>query len=185
MGWYTDLRTRYANQACLVDFLWQLHVDFTLVSDGYGAEGILTLDCISDPEQCQSMTGMARTKGCFAEDSAPCNGRIPTVLFAVSQTRRPDTSACQYARTIKQLLVAGFSREFRNSEGQTPLLYSAFIPSWRSLTTLKILLAEKMDVHAVDNHGRNALHNCLRLDEGLSHVYGNVCRRSTWAWRAR
>lgn len=116
------------------------------------------MNFITDVDHCRSMTEIALANGCLAEDSVPHNGDIPTPLFRIYEALTQRITIRQTADTVKVLLAAGYDKEFRNSSGRTPLLHTAFVPSWRSLTALKLLLASEADMHAVDNNKRGALH---------------------------
>lgn len=131
------------------------------------------------------MTEIARANGCYAEESVLYNEELLSPLFDISYIHTLKTTARQCADTVKQLLAVGYDKERRNINGQTPLLLAAFSTCFRSLTGLKSLLAEKTNIHAIENHGRSALHLCLDFSEGLSAICGylSICRCSTWALR--
>lgn len=123
------------------------------------------------------MTQVALRYGCLAEQSIRDHVWFMPLFFLSHGCL--DRSAAQYAETLKELLAAGYDIEFRNSCGQTPLLYAAFRMTRRTLTVLKLFLTKTADKHAVDNKGRGALHCCLSWSDGLFDSFNSVCTRST------
>jgi hypothetical protein len=117
---------------------------------------------VRDVDQCKSMADLALAKGCIAEESVFAPG-FPTPLFTICLMipKNLKVTELQVAETIQQLLNAGYNKEYRNSEGQTPLLYAASHYRWMSLTIMRLLLAKGADLHVVDEKRRTALHLSL------------------------
>ena len=131
---------------------------------------------ITDLGQCRSMTELALAHGCLAEQSVAFNDDFPTSLFRLSTVYRSTITCCRVAATLKQLLWAGYDKEAQNSNGQTPLLYTALCLGIRGLTMTELLLAENANVHARDNQGRGALHLCVLFSQVAGTSFLDVCK---------
>lgn len=125
------------------------------------------------------MTELAIAEGCLAGESVPFNSTMPTPLFWLCRART-ETTRCHTAGVFKQLLHAGYDKEVQNNTGHTPLLYAALLTTRVSLTVLELLLAENINIHAIDNRGRGALRLCLSFTYSLQETIfpGSVCRGS-------
>lgn len=164
----------------LVDCIWHYHVALAINSSD-SMQRFPSMRLLTDIDQCRSMSKMALASGCLAEESVPHNIRMPTPLFRLNYGTERATES-HFAEAIKELLAAGYDVEFRNFQGQTPLLFAALMQNLQSLMTTKLFLAEKADQHAVDNQGRGALHCCFAFFEGFLYSFREVNRHSTMAF---
>lgn len=123
------------------------------------------------------MVDLAIANGCIIEE-LEFNPFCPTPMFSIIILPLAlgvgGVAERQCAEIIQRLLNAGYSKEYRNSQGFTPLLYATFQWHWLSLPVMRALLSKGSDVHAVNDKGRTALHLCLLNSRPL-----DVCKHST------
>lgn len=160
----------------LIDAIWYDHVEIA-IGDVVGVADF-PLKYVADLGHCRSMTELAIANGCLAGESVPHNQPKQTPLFWLCSAVQEDFTRYQVAGVFKQLLHAGYDKEVQNYNGETPLLHAALFATRVSLTVMELLLAENINMHAVDNDGRGSLHICLSFTYSLDETFLVVCRGS-------
>ena len=143
------------------DLVWAIWGNFKTFNSG--PQNVdFSVNMVRDFDQCVGMTNLALEHGCDIEDSVE-HHRKANLLFEWADTcalndAHPSTSENAIEYLIK---VAGYDVEKRNSNSQTPLLYTAAAFQPQVIKCIKALVQGGANVHAVDRKGWGALHYTL------------------------
>ena len=116
--------------------------------------------------ECMRLTDMALRNGCEIGSIAPYKNQYfsnPLFSLCFNTSHESMRNQSELNEVIRYLTCKVFEKEQRNCMGQTPLLFCAAC-SDRNTIGLEALLSAGVDIAAVDDLGRGALHSALWVD---------------------
>ena len=117
--------------------------------------------CLKDLDQCKEMTNAVLKYGCEIEDTIGYSAKANALFELCYYWPMEKADANAPAEALQYLLGIGYEKEQANEEGQTPLLWIASSYQPQVIKCLKVLLEHQVNLHAVDDEGKGALHCAL------------------------
>lgn len=126
---------------------------------------------------CIRMTRTALAYGCDVSERIKQHRVMQDPLFGLGHSSLLDRRYRMLPDGVQFVLDIGYELEERNSDGHTPLLYTASCFSSTTVRTLQALIDKKANLCATDPDGKSSLQIALSNDESSTCVVS--CGRLT------